>query len=110
MAYDAELADRVRELVAPRGGGDEKRMFGGLAFLLNGNMAVVVSSQGGLMVRVPPEHTERLLAGPHVEPMLMSGRQVRGWIRVTAPGLRTTRQLAKWVQCGVDVAAGLPAK
>lgn len=110
MAYDAELADRVRELVAPRGGGDELRMFGGLAFLVNGNMSVVVSSQGGLMVRVPPAQTEQLLTGPHVEPMIMSGRQVRGWVRVTAPGLRTTRQLSTWVQRGVDVAAALPGK
>ena len=110
MAYDAELADRVRELIAAQRGVDEKRMFGGLAFLVNGNMSVVVSGQGGLMVRVPAGDTDALLATAHVEPMTMSGRQVRGWVRVSAQGLQSPRQLSAWVERGVGVATALPAK
>lgn len=85
-------------------------MFGGLAFLINGNMSVVVSGHGGLMVRVPAGDTDTLLASAHVEPMIMSGRQVRGWVRVGAPALRTRRQLSAWVERGVGVATALPAK
>ncbi|PRC46302.1 RNA methyltransferase, partial [Mycobacterium sp. ITM-2017-0098] len=94
MAYDAELADRVRELVASERGVEEKKMFGGLAFLINGNMSVAVSSKGGLMVRVPPDDTERLLARDHVEPMIMAGRETRGWLRVSLDGIKTKRQLS----------------
>ena len=107
MAYDEHLAERVRELL---GGVDEKRMFGGLAFLVDGNMAVCVSGQGGLMVRVPPEQTESLLTRAHVEPMVMSGRDVRGWIRVSDCGIRTKRQLTAWVDRGAEYARTLPAK
>lgn len=110
MAYDADLADRVRELIAAEPKLDEKRMFGGLAFLINGNMSVVVSSKGGLMVRVPPDDTERLLTRDHVEPMIMSGRQTRGWLRINVPGLTTKRQLSSWVRRGVDYAKSLPAR
>ncbi|MGW0160977.1 TfoX/Sxy family protein [Mycobacterium sp. NPDC003323] len=107
MAYDEDLAERVRELL---GGADEKRMFGGLAFLVNGNMAVCVSGQGGLMVRVPPETTETLLARAHVTPMVMSGREVRGWIRVATTGLTDKRTLRSWVQRGADHARSLEPK
>jgi TfoX/Sxy family transcriptional regulator of competence genes len=110
MAYDADLADRIRELVASERGVEEKRMFGGLAFLINGNMSVVVSSKGGLMVRVPPDETHRLLARDHVEPMIMAGRETRGWLRVSVDGLRTRRQLSPWVTRGVQYAKSLPAK
>jgi len=110
MAYDAELADRVRELIAPERGVEEKRMFGGLAFLINGNMSVCVSSKGGLMVRVPPEETAALLGRDHVEPMIMAGRETRGWLRVHSDGLATKRQLKPWVTRGVTYAKGLPAK
>lgn len=110
MAYDADLADRVRELIASERGVEEKRMFGGLAFLIDGNMSVAVSSKGGIMVRVPPEDTERLLARPHVEPMIMAGRQTRGWLRVHADGLKTKRQLLPWVTRGVSYAKSLPPK
>ncbi|ORB29847.1 TfoX/Sxy family protein [Mycolicibacterium parafortuitum] len=110
MAYDAGLADRVRELIASERGVDEKKMFGGLAFLIDGNMAVVVSSQGGLMIRVPPEKTDVLMSREHVEPMVMSGREMRGWLRVHADGVATTRQLSAWVARGVDRAKSLPAK
>ena len=110
MAYDTGLADRVRELIASERGVDEKKMFGGLAFLIDGNMAVVVSSQGGLMIRVPPEQTDALVSRQHVEPMVMSGREMRGWLRVHTDGVATTRQLSAWVARGVDRAKSLPAK
>jgi TfoX/Sxy family transcriptional regulator of competence genes len=110
MAYETDLADRIRELLGPLRGVDEKRMFGGLAFLINGNMAVAVSGQGGLMVRVPAEDTEKLLARAHVSPMAMGGREVRGWIRVGSAGVRTTRQLTDWVTRGADYARALPRR
>jgi TfoX N-terminal domain len=110
MAYDTELANRIRELLAPRPGVDEKPMFGGLAFLINGHMAVAVSGKGGLMVRVPPDDTEKLLGRDHVSPMVMAGRETRGWLRVAADGVKTTRQLESWVNRGVGYAGGLPPK
>ncbi|MEW5809889.1 MAG: TfoX/Sxy family protein [Actinomycetota bacterium] len=110
MAYDTDLADRVRELISAQRGLDEKPMFGGLAFLLNGNMAVCVSSKGGLMVRVPPAATDELLAEEHVEPMIMAGRPTRGWVRVAADGLTGTAALRSWVRRGVDYATSLPSK
>lgn len=110
MAYDAELADRVRELIAAERNVEEKKMFGGLAFLIHGHMAVVVSSKGGLMVRVPHDQTEALLSRNHVEPMIMAGRETRGWLRVAADGVKTKRQLAPWVTRGVGYAKSLPAK
>jgi TfoX/Sxy family transcriptional regulator of competence genes len=110
MVYNADLADRIRELLGPIRGVDEKRMFGGLAFLINGHMSVAVSKQGGLMVRVPPDETEGLLARAHVNPMVMAGRETRGWVRVDAEGVKTTRQLAGWVTRGVDYVRGLPPK
>jgi TfoX/Sxy family transcriptional regulator of competence genes len=110
MAYDEDLADRIRELLGPIRGVDEKRMFGGLAFLINGNMSVAVSRQGGLMVRVPPEETEKLLARAHVSPMVMAGREARGWIRVDPDGIKTKRQLTGWVTRGADYAQTLPPK
>ena len=110
MAYDEDLADRIRELIAAERGVEEKRMFGGLAFLINGNMSVAVSSKGGLMVRTASEETERLLTGEHVEPMIMAGRETRGWLRVSADGVKTRRQLQGWVRRGVDYAKSLPSK
>ena len=110
MAYDQDLADRIRELVAVERGVDERRMFGGLAFLINGNMSVAVSGQGGLMVRVPPDETKKLVTREHVEPMIMAGRETRGWIRVSVDGVRTKRQLQAWVTRGVDYAKSLAAK
>ena len=83
MAYDEDLANRIRELLGSEQGVDEKRMFGGLAFLINGNMSVAASGRGGLMVRVPPDDTDKLLAREHVEPMVMAGRETRGWLRLT---------------------------
>jgi TfoX N-terminal domain len=85
-------------------------MFGGLAFLIGGNMAVAASGQGGLMVRVDPEDTDALVAKPHVQPAEMRGRAMQGWLRVDAEGLRTKRQLEPWVRRGVSYARSLPPK
>ncbi|MDT5106353.1 MAG: hypothetical protein QOI25_3866 [Mycobacterium sp.] len=110
MPYDEDLASRIRELTGTERGVEEKRMFGGLAFLVNGNMSVAASGRGGLMVRVPPDETETLLAREHVEPMVMAGRETRGWLRVADEGVRTKRQLQSWVTRGVDYAKSLPPK
>jgi hypothetical protein len=110
MAYDEDLADRIRELLSIQRGVEEKWMFGGLAFLVNGNMSVCASGSGGLMVRVPREETENLLSRDHVEPMIMAGRETRGWLRVSEEGVKTKRQLQGWVSRGVDYAKSLPAK
>ncbi|QLL05177.1 TfoX/Sxy family protein [Mycobacterium vicinigordonae] len=110
MAYDEDLANRIRELLARRPDVDEKQMFGGLAFLIGGHLAVCASGQGGLMVRVPREDTDRLLERAHVSPMVMAGRQTRGWLRVAADGVKTKRQLQSWVDRGADYAGALPPK
>src|SRR4051794_31648608 len=110
MAYDEDLANRIRELLADEAGVTEKRMFGGLAFLLGGHMAVAASSKGGLMVRVDPEATDALIGEPHARPFEMRGRGVRGWLRVDDEGLSTKRRLAPWVQRGVAYARSLPPK
>lgn len=109
MAYDEVLANRIRELLAGETT-TEKRMFGGLAFLIGGHMAVAASGRGGLMVRVPPDETEALLARDHVEPMIMAGRETRGWLRVSDDGIRTKRQLQSWVTRGATYVRGLPPK
>jgi TfoX/Sxy family transcriptional regulator of competence genes len=110
MAHDPALADRIREALSGIRGVTERRMFGGLAFLVNGNMAVAASGRGDLMVRVPPEATETMLARAHVSPMVLSGRQTRGWIRIDIAGVRTGRQLKHWVDVGAGYAGGLPPK
>src|SRR5271157_3436459 len=110
MAYDEDLANRIRELLGSEQGVDEKRMFGGLAFLINGNMSVAASGQGGLLVRVPPDDTDKLLARAHVSPMVMGGRDARGWLRVDADGVPTKRQLQSWVTRGIGYARTLPPK
>lgn len=110
MAYDEDLTNRIRELLGSEKGVEEKRMFGGLAFLINGNMSVAASGQGGLLVRVPPDDTDKLLARAHVSLMVMGGRHMRGWLRVDDDGVKTKRQLQGWVNRGVDYARGLPPK
>ncbi|MBA2255689.1 MAG: TfoX/Sxy family protein [Thermoleophilaceae bacterium] len=110
MAYDEDLANRIRELVAGERDVTEKRMFGGLAFLVGGNMSVAASGQGGLMVRVDPEDTDALVAKPHAQPFEMRGRAMQGWLRVDAEGLRSKRQLEPWVRRGVAYARSLPPK
>jgi TfoX/Sxy family transcriptional regulator of competence genes len=110
MAYDEDLANRIRALVADETGVVEKRMFGGLAFLIGGHMAVSASGQGGLLVRVEPEQTESLLAEPHAQPFVMRGRAMDGWMRVETEGVKTKRQLERWVARGVAYAHSLPPK
>ncbi len=110
MAYDEDLAERVRELMAGEPAVSEMRMFGGLAFLVAGNMAVAASGQGGLMVRVDPGDTEALVGKPHAGPFEMRGRPMRGWLRVDSEGVRTKRQLEPWVKRGVAYARSLSAK
>ena len=110
MAYDEDLARRIRELVGDEDGVTEQRMFGGLAFLVGGNMAVAASGQGGLMVRADPADPEGLLDEPHARPMEMRGRTMDGWLRVDGQGVRTKRQLEPWVRRGVAYARSLPPK
>jgi len=110
MAYDEDLANRIRELVLSQPGVSEKRMFGGLAFLINGNMAVSASGQGGLLLRVDPDETDALLAKPYAQRFEMRGRSMSGWLRVQPEGLRTKAQLQRWVTRGVGYAHSLPAK
>jgi TfoX/Sxy family transcriptional regulator of competence genes len=110
VAYDKELADRIRELLGTAETITEQRMFGGLAFMIGGHMSVGVSGQGGLMVRVDPTDTEALVAKPHAGPFEMRGRELRGWVRVDAEGVRTKRQLEPWVRRGVAYARTLPPK
>lgn len=110
MAYDEDLANRIREVLSGESGVTEMRMFGGLAFLIGGNMAVAASGHGGLMVRVDPAASSRLVADSGARPMEMRGRSMDGWLRVDSDGVRTNRQLAKWVGIGVDYARTLPPK
>ena len=110
MAYDEDLANRIRELVSGEQGLTEKRMFGGLAFLIDGNMSVSASGQGGLLLRVDPDETDALLSKPHAQPFEMRGRVMKGWVRVDTEGLRTKRQLERWVARGVAYARSLPSK
>ena len=110
MAYDEALAQRVRELVARETGLSEKKMFGGLAFLIEGNMAVAASGQGGLLVRVDPAQSDALVARSSARPMEMRGREMAGWLRVDGEHVRTRRQLSAWVERGVTYARSLPPK
>jgi TfoX/Sxy family transcriptional regulator of competence genes len=110
MAFDEALADRVRDLVRAERELTEKRMFGGLAFLINGNMAVSASGQGGLLLRVDPAETDELARRPHAQVAVMRGREMAGWLRVEADGVRTKPQLEQWVARGVAYARSLPAK
>ena len=110
MAYDEDLADRIRELVVGEPGLSEMKMFGGLAFLVGGNMAIAAGSQGGVMVRVDPAKSDSLVAKTTAELVEMRGRQMPGWLRVAADDVRTRRQLAKWVELGTSYARALPPK
>lgn len=110
MAYDEDLADRIRELVGGESDLTEKKMFGGLSFLVGGNMAVAASGQGGLLVRVDPAESDTLVARSQARLMEMRGRAMQGWLRVDAEHVRTKRQLAKWVELGTTYARSLPAK
>ncbi len=110
MAYDEELADRIRELVGSESDLTEQKMFGGLAFLIGGNMAVAASGQGGILVRVDPAESNTLVGTTNARLMEMRGRRMQGWLRVAAEDVRTKRQLAKWVKLGTTYARSLPAK
>jgi TfoX/Sxy family transcriptional regulator of competence genes len=110
VAYDEDLADRIRMLLDGEAGITEKKMFGGLAFLIGGNMAVAASGQGGLLVRADPESSDSLLASTGVRPMEMRGKEMPGWLRVDTEAVRTKRQLEKWVRVGTAYARALPAK
>jgi TfoX/Sxy family transcriptional regulator of competence genes len=110
MAYDEDLADRIRELIAAERGVDEKRMFGGLAFLVNGNMAVSASGQGGLLLRVHPDETDSVVREDGVTRFEMRGRAMNGWVRVDPSATDSDRELTRWVQVGVAYARSLPPK
>ena len=110
MAYDEELADRIRGLLEGEADLTEKKMFGGLAFLVGGNMAIGASGQGGALVRVDPLEGEKLVETTNARPMEMRGRQMQGWLRVDSDDLRSDAELAAWVERGTKYARSLPAK
>jgi TfoX/Sxy family transcriptional regulator of competence genes len=110
VAHDADLAERIRELLATERGVSEKKMFGGLAFLVGGNMAIAASGRGGVLVRVDPERSDRLVATTKASVAVMGGRPMAGWLRVAAEDVRTKRQLARWVELGTGCVRSLPAK
>jgi TfoX/Sxy family transcriptional regulator of competence genes len=109
MAYDEELAERVRDALAPRSELTERKMFGGIAFMIGGNMAVGVINDD-LMVRLDPTDAEQALSEPHTRPMDFTGRPMKGMLFVDSNGTRSDEDLAGWVDAGADFAASLPAK
>jgi len=110
VAYDEQLAARIRELLGRERGLSEQKMFGGLAFLIGGNMAVAASGQGGLLVRVDPAESDALVASTNARLMEMRGRRMPGWLRVDAADVSTKRALESWVKRGISYARSLPAK
>ncbi|WP_412542918.1 TfoX/Sxy family protein [Longispora sp. K20-0274] len=110
MVFDTDLADRVADILTGRPGMSTRRMFGGLAWLVNGNMAVVVRGQGGLLVRVDPGQHEILLAEPGTDTMIMRGRELSGWMTVTAGACDPETALIVWVNRGLEYAGALPSK
>ena len=110
MAYDEELAGRIRQLIGSDPELTEKKMFGGLAFLIRGNMAIAASGQGGALVRVDPARSEALVTTTKATLMTMRGRDMPGWLRVSSDDLRTDDQLAPWVEIGTGYARSLPPK
>jgi TfoX/Sxy family transcriptional regulator of competence genes len=110
MAYDEELAERVRALVVDVPAVEEKKMFGGLGFIVAGNMAVGASGQGGLLVRVDPAESDALVESTPAFPMEMRGRTMAGWLRVDSADVAADDELARWVERGVAYARSLPPK
>ncbi|HEX2434095.1 MAG TPA: TfoX/Sxy family protein [Gaiellaceae bacterium] len=110
VGYDEELAGRIRDLIGNEAGLTEQKMFGGLAFLIGGNMAIGASGEGGVLVRVDPAESDALVVSTNARVMEMRGRQMQGWLRVDSEHLRTKRELAKWVELGTTYARSLPAK
>jgi TfoX/Sxy family transcriptional regulator of competence genes len=110
VAYDEELAARIRDLVGSEPALTEKKMFGGLAFLIGGNMAIAASGQGGVLVRVDPEQSDELVATTAARPMEMRGREMAGWLRVDSDDVREQAELTNWVELGTTYARSLPPK
>ena len=110
MAYDEELATRIRTLLGGRPGLTEQKMFGGLAFLVGGNMAVAARGGGGILVRVDPDTSDELVATTPAELMEMRGRHMAGWLRVDSADVADDAALAEWVERGAGYAASLPPK
>jgi TfoX N-terminal domain len=110
VAYDTELAERIRALLDGEPDLTEQKMFGGLAFLIAGNMAIAASGQGGVLVRSDPAKSDTLVATTGARPMEMRGRPMQGWLRVDADDVATERELAKWVELGAAYARSLPRK
>ena len=110
MAYDEELAGRIRGLIGDEKSVREQKMFGGLAFLIGGNMAIAASGQGGILVRVDPDETDALVAETPASVMEMRGRSMRGWLRVDEGDVTTDAELAPWVERGTSYARSLPPK
>jgi TfoX/Sxy family transcriptional regulator of competence genes len=110
MAYDEALAERIRELLGGQSQLEEKKMFGGLAFLIGGNMAIAASGQGGVLVRADPAESDKLIATTNAAAFQMRGRTMKGWLRVAPEYVRTKQQLAKWVEVGTTYARSLPPK
>ena len=110
MVYDEDLAERIRELVAKDRGVSEQKMFGGKAFLVGGNMAIAASGQGGILVRVDPQQSDKLVRTTKAVVAVMQGREMPGWLRVKSEDVRTQPQLRKWVTLGTTYAGSLPTK
>ena len=110
VAYDENLADRIRALLATDHDVVEKKMFGGLAFLIGGNMSVSASGQGGMLLRCDPEEADSLVKSPHADRFEMRGRAMDGWLRVAPEGLESDADLRRWVDVGVGYARSLPPK
>lgn len=110
VAYDEQLAARIRDLVEGEPGLTERAMFGGLAFLVHGHLAVAASNEGGLLLRAGADEAEQLLARPHTDPFVMRGREMTGWLRVLPEGLSTDAELDRWVEVGLAFARSLPPK
>jgi hypothetical protein len=110
MAYDEVLAGRIRDLIGPDPELTEKKMFGGLAFLIRGHMAISASGQGGVLVHVDPARTDSLVATTKATIAVMQGREMAGWLRVTADDVRSDADLAPWVEIGIGHARSLPPK
>jgi hypothetical protein len=110
LPYDPILAERIRHLLANRADTHEKKMMGGVAFMVKGGMCCTASGRGGMLVRVQPDNQPGLIAQPHVKPMVMAGRKVKTFVRVMPEGYRTHAALKKWVQSGLEAVSKLPAK
>src|SRR6478609_3806470 len=110
MPYDTQAADGIRILLSNRHDVVERKMMGGIVFMVNGNMCITASGRGGILVRVGPEAQKRILKEPHVQPMRMAGRSMAGFVRVMPEGYRTAAALRKWVKRGLDYVATLPPK